>query len=67
MLACPKVDPSTLLAEVFPLLRNSATFSVYSSVLQPLAEAAHMLTCSKQAVMVSLQESWFRPYQVRQT
>lgn len=64
VLACPKIDPCALLAEVFPLLQNSASFSLYSSVLQPLAEAAHMLHQSKQAVMVQLQESWFRPYQV---
>jgi tRNA (adenine-N(1)-)-methyltransferase non-catalytic subunit len=49
---------------VLPLLAPSSPFVVFSPWQQPLAEAMSQLTASKAALMLQLQESWMRPYQV---
>jgi tRNA (adenine-N(1)-)-methyltransferase non-catalytic subunit len=64
IIAAPKLWPAAILAQVLPLLAPSATFAVFSPWLQPLAEAMAALTASRSAVMMTLQESWLRPYQV---
>lgn len=64
IIAAPKLHTVSLLMEVLPLLTPSCTFVVYSPWIQPLAEAMHQLSRSKRAVMLQLQESWLRPYQV---
>jgi tRNA (adenine-N(1)-)-methyltransferase non-catalytic subunit len=65
ILACPQLDPYAALEALWPLLAPSATFVVFSPWLSPLAEAMQRLTTSKRAVMLALQESWLRAYQVR--
>jgi tRNA (adenine-N(1)-)-methyltransferase non-catalytic subunit len=65
ILACPLLEPHAALEAVWPLLAPSATFVVFSPWLGPLAETMQQLTTSKRAVMLALQESWLRAYQVR--
>ncbi|KAG2484255.1 hypothetical protein HYH03_016900 [Edaphochlamys debaryana] len=64
LLANPRLHPTALLAAVWPLLAPSATFAVYSPWAQPLAETLTHLQVSRNGVMLQLQESWLRPYQV---
>ncbi|EFJ43222.1 hypothetical protein VOLCADRAFT_119181 [Volvox carteri f. nagariensis] len=64
LVALPRVHPTALLAAVWPLLAPSATFAVFSPWAQPLAEAMSHLQTSRNAVLLQLQESWLRPYQV---
>ena len=61
----PKAHPTAVLEAVWPLLAPSATFVVFSPWVQPLAEALSHLQGSRQCLMLMLQESWLRPYQVR--
>ncbi|GLC34740.1 hypothetical protein PLESTB_001158300 [Pleodorina starrii] len=64
LVASPRVHPTAVLAAVWPLLAPSATFAVFSPWSQPLAEALSHLQSSRNAVLLQLQESWLRPYQV---
>lgn len=64
ILASPKLQPASTLQQLLPLLAPSSPFVVFSPWVQPLAEAMSALTASKGAVMLQLQESWLRPYQV---
>lgn len=64
IIALPKVHPTAALAAIWPLLAPSASFVVFSPWAQPLAEAHTHLQASKQCLMLQLQESWLRPYQV---
>mmetsp|Transcript_7335 Transcript_7335/g.20697 ORF Transcript_7335/g.20697 Transcript_7335/m.20697 type:complete len:106 (+) Transcript_7335:305-622(+) len=49
---------------LIPLLAPSASFVIFSNSLQPLTEGMNHLQQSKQAVCLSLTESWHRSYQV---
>lgn len=64
LVANPRTSPSDVMPLVLPLLASSAPFAIYSPWLQPLAECHHLLSSTHQAVMLQLQESWMRPYQV---
>ncbi|GLI64625.1 hypothetical protein VaNZ11_007943 [Volvox africanus] len=64
LVAMPSVHPTTVLAIIWPLLAPSATFAIFSPWSQPLGEALTHLQFSRNAVMLMLQESWLRPYQV---
>ncbi|GIL49642.1 hypothetical protein Vafri_5885 [Volvox africanus] len=64
LVALPNVHPTTVLAIIWPLLAPSASFAIFSPWSQPLAEALTHLQYSRNAVMLMLQESWLRPYQV---
>ncbi|GIL73504.1 hypothetical protein Vretimale_5280 [Volvox reticuliferus] len=64
LVALPNVHPTTVLAIIWPLLAPSATFAIFAPWSQPLAEALTHLQYSRNAVMLMLQESWLRPYQV---
>lgn len=64
IIAAPKLQPASILQQVLPLLAPSSPFVVFSPWVQPLAEAMAALTASRGAVMMQLQESWLRPYQV---
>lgn len=65
IVAAPKLHPTAVMSQLLPLLAPSASFVVYSPWVQPLAECLHHLQASRQAVLLQLQESWMRPYQVR--
>ncbi|KAL6754655.1 Gcd10p family-domain-containing protein [Haematococcus lacustris] len=64
VLAAPLLQPAALMQAVLPLLAPSAHFVLFSPWPQPLAECLAQLQASKQAVLLELQESWLRPYQV---
>lgn len=64
IIAAPRLHTGSILQEVLPLLGPSTQFAVFSPWMQPLAEAMQQLTSSRQAVLLQLQESWLRPYQV---
>ncbi|KXZ53340.1 hypothetical protein GPECTOR_7g1234 [Gonium pectorale] len=64
LVAHPKCHPTALLAAIWPLLAPSATFAVFCPWSQPLAEALSHLQASRNAVLLQVQESWLRPYQV---
>jgi tRNA (adenine-N(1)-)-methyltransferase non-catalytic subunit len=64
IIAAPKLQPTAMLQQLLPLLAPSSPFVVFSPWVQPLAEAMAALTASRSAVMLQLQESWLRPYQV---
>ncbi|GAX79292.1 hypothetical protein CEUSTIGMA_g6733.t1 [Chlamydomonas eustigma] len=64
ILAAPRMNPTSLMSQVLPLLAPSAAFVLYSPWSQPLAECMHQLQTSKSAVLLQLHESWMRPHQV---
>jgi len=64
LLVAPRLEAQALLRAVFPLLAPSAAFALFSPWAQPLAEAHAALQAGKQAVALSLGESWMRPHQV---
>lgn len=64
IVASPRIDTSSLMQQVLPLLQPSAPFVVFSPWPQPLADCMHQLVAKRQAVMLQLQESWMRPHQV---
>jgi tRNA (adenine-N(1)-)-methyltransferase non-catalytic subunit len=64
IVAAPKLQPAAILQQLLPLMAPSSPFVVFSPWVQPLAEAMSALTASRSAVLLQLQESWLRPYQV---
>ncbi|GAB4815070.1 hypothetical protein N2152v2_002116 [Parachlorella kessleri] len=64
IVAAPALSPSAALAAVLPLLAPSAPFAVYHQWQQPLAEAMAELQKERRALGLTLQESWWRDYQV---
>ncbi|WIA33537.1 hypothetical protein OEZ86_006661 [Tetradesmus obliquus] len=64
IIAAPRLHTASILKQVLPLLAPSTPFVVFSPWQQPLAEAMAQLTARKAALMLQLQESWMRPYQV---
>lgn len=64
IIAAPRLHTASILQEVLSLLAPSTPFAVFSPWMQPLAEAMQQLTSNRQAVLLQLQESWMRPYQV---
>ncbi|KAL3140277.1 hypothetical protein ABBQ38_004545 [Trebouxia sp. C0009 RCD-2024] len=64
IVAAPSNHPSSVMAKLMPLLAPSASFAIFSNWQQPLAECHLALQQSKQAVNLTLAESWWREYQV---
>lgn len=64
IVAAPANHPSSVMNKLMPLLAPSASFAIFSNWQQPLAECYLALQQSKQAVNLTLAESWWREYQV---
>lgn len=64
ILAAPGHHPTSLMKKLMPLLAPSASFAVFTNWQQPLAECHLALQQSKQALNLTLAESWWREYQV---
>ena len=64
IVAAPSNHPASVMAKLAPLLAPSASFAIFSNWQQPLAECHLALQQSKQAVNLTLAESWWREYQV---
>ena len=64
IVAAPANHPTNVMTKIMPLLAPSASFAVFSNWQQPLAECHLALQQSKQAVNLTLAESWWREYQV---
>lgn len=65
IIAAPGLSPLPALHAVLPMLAPSTPFVIYGHWAQPLAEAMAELQLSRQALGLSLQESWWRDHQVR--
>ena len=64
IVAAPTNHPTSVMNKLMPLLAPSASFAIFSNWQQPLAECHMALQQSKQAVNLTLAESWWREYQV---
>lgn len=64
IVAAPANHPTSVMNKLMPLLAPSASFAIFSNWQQPLAECHLALQQSKQAVNLTLAESWWREYQV---
>lgn len=64
IIAAPSNHPTSVVKKLLPLLAPSASFVIFSNWQQPLAECHLALQQSKQALNLTLAESWWREYQV---
>ncbi|DBA99317.1 TPA: hypothetical protein ACH3X3_011924 [Trebouxia sp. C0006] len=64
IVAAPSNHPTGVVKKLLPLLAPSASFAIFSNWQQPLAECHLALQQSKQALNLTLAESWWREYQV---
>eukprot|EP01112_Ceratiomyxa_fruticulosa_P020492 TRINITY_DN698_c0_g3_i2.p1 TRINITY_DN698_c0_g3~~TRINITY_DN698_c0_g3_i2.p1 ORF type:complete len:495 (-),score=118.58 TRINITY_DN698_c0_g3_i2:42-1526(-) len=62
IVVAPQYTPTSLFEHVFPLLRPSGVFVVFSPSIQPLVDLHESLR--GKAVNTNLSEIWFREYQV---
>ena len=64
IVAAPGHHPVSVMTKLMPLLAPSASFAIFSNWQQPLAECHLALQQAKQALNLTLAESWWREYQV---
>lgn len=64
IVAAPSHHPTSVITKLMPLLAPSASFAIFSNWQQPLAECHLTLQQSKQALNLTLAESWWREHQV---
>ncbi|TVT96695.1 hypothetical protein EJB05_58094, partial [Eragrostis curvula] len=64
IVAAPGNEVESLVADLLPLLSDSAPFAIYHQYLQPLATCMHSLQVSKMAIGLQISEPWLREYQV---
>lgn len=64
IVAAPSNHPTSVMTKLMPLLAPSASFAIFSNWQQPLAECHLALQQAKQALNLTLAESWWREYQV---
>ncbi|EFC46435.1 predicted protein, partial [Naegleria gruberi] len=64
LIATNQYSPISVLTNLYPYLRESGSFAIYSSYREPLEECHNKLKDDKSAVLVQLTETWMREYQV---
>ena len=64
IVAAPSSHPTSVMTKLMPLLAPSASFAVFSNWPQLLAECHLALQQARQALNLTLAESWWREYQV---
>ncbi|KAF0974766.1 hypothetical protein FDP41_006240 [Naegleria fowleri] len=64
LIATNQFDPLSVLSNLYPFLRESGTFAIYSSYRECLEQCHNKLKEDKSAVLVQLTETWMREYQV---
>ena len=64
LIATNQFDPLSVLNNLYPFLKESGTFAIYSSYRETLEHCCNKLKEDKSAVLVQLTETWMREYQV---
>ncbi len=64
IVAATQFQPAAVMEKLWPLLAPSASFAVFHTYQQPLAECMTRLQSSKAAVGLQMSESWSRELQV---
>ncbi|KAG2378292.1 hypothetical protein C9374_008435 [Naegleria lovaniensis] len=64
LIATNQFDPKSVISHLYPFLRESGTFAIYSSYKECLEECHNKLKEDRAAVLVQLTETWMREYQV---